>query len=222
MATDDYGQGIAIPALTDAPSISLTGASIHALVPQTIMRFASASARNAAIPSPVAGMQAWLTAEKLMTYYDGTSWTTYEPPQVQTLNSSFSLSSHATNYTALNLGSVVSANRSGMWAGGQPTRLVAPAAGTYAVGGVIIWPGTLGSADGRAEFRVNGSGTPSSSARFSVTRGSSGNAAATASGYLVFTAAGQYAEVYANQNSGSTLTGMSVAVGMHQLSTAVA
>jgi hypothetical protein len=73
--TDNYGQNIAIPALTDAPNAATLGNGLAAIVPQSVMRFASASARNATITSPVAGMQAWLTTEKLMTMYDGTSWT---------------------------------------------------------------------------------------------------------------------------------------------------
>lgn len=75
MATDDYGQSITITALTGAPDAGAIGSSIHALVPRTVMRFTSASSRNATITSPVAGMQAFLTTEMLMTFYDGTQWT---------------------------------------------------------------------------------------------------------------------------------------------------
>ncbi|MEV0917824.1 hypothetical protein AB0I93_26650 [Streptomyces sp. NPDC049967] len=75
MATDDFGQNIIIPTLADAPSIATVGTSVGALVPRSVMRFTSASNRNATITSPIAGMIAWLTTEKLMTMYDGTSWT---------------------------------------------------------------------------------------------------------------------------------------------------
>jgi hypothetical protein len=220
--TDDFGQGVSIATLQDAPDAEALAKNIaNGIAQRSVMRFDSALQRAATITSPVEGMVSWLRDVNLVEVYDGLAWESLEPPQVQTLNSAFNLASNASNYTALNLGAVMSSNRAGMWASGQPTRLVAPTAGTYAVGGVIVWPGTLGSADGRAEFRVNGSSSPSSTARFSIARGSAGNAPAVASGYLVFTAAGQYAEVHANQNSGSTAS-LIVAVGMHRLSTAIA
>lgn len=74
MATDDYGQTISIPALTDAPSIAPIGDGMNTIIGRTILRFTSASTRNATITSPVAGMQAFLTTEQLMTMYDGTAW----------------------------------------------------------------------------------------------------------------------------------------------------
>jgi hypothetical protein len=74
VATDDYGQSIVIPALTDSPSIATVGTSLNVIVARSVMRFTSASSRNATITSPVAGMQAFLTTEKLMTMYDGTAW----------------------------------------------------------------------------------------------------------------------------------------------------
>jgi hypothetical protein len=74
VATDDYGQSIVIPALTDAPNIGTIGSGMNAIVARSVMRFTSASSRNATITSPVAGMQAFLTTEMLMTMYDGTAW----------------------------------------------------------------------------------------------------------------------------------------------------
>lgn len=75
MATDDYGQDIPIPALTDAPNAATIGEGMNDIVGRTVMRFTSASSRNATLTSPVAGMQAWLDTEKLWTGYDGTQWT---------------------------------------------------------------------------------------------------------------------------------------------------
>jgi hypothetical protein len=75
VATDDYGQSIVIPALTDSPNIATVGASLNTITARSVMRFTSASSRNATITSPVAGMQAYLETEKLMTFYDGTAWT---------------------------------------------------------------------------------------------------------------------------------------------------
>lgn len=74
--TDRYGQGISIAALTDAPNAQTLAFNIvDVLAGRTVMRFSSASARNATITSPVAGMVAALTTEKLLTWYDGSSWT---------------------------------------------------------------------------------------------------------------------------------------------------
>ncbi|MFF3324979.1 hypothetical protein [Streptomyces sp. NPDC002889] len=47
---------------------------MNEIVAQSVMRFTSASTRNATVLSPVAGMQAFLETEKLMTMYDGTAW----------------------------------------------------------------------------------------------------------------------------------------------------
>ncbi|MGW7359479.1 hypothetical protein ACWGI0_23305 [Streptomyces sp. NPDC054802] len=74
MATDNFGQGITVPALTDTPSIATIGTAMDDIISQTVMRFASASERNAQLADPVPGMQAFLETEKLMTMYDGTQW----------------------------------------------------------------------------------------------------------------------------------------------------
>lgn len=73
--TDDYGQGVSIASLTDAPDMSRAARDLAGgIVPRSVMRFADAAERNATLTSPVAGMVAWLTAEKLVTIYDGTAW----------------------------------------------------------------------------------------------------------------------------------------------------
>lgn len=73
--TDAYGQGISITVGSDAPDIPATAQALAAgLVPRSVMRFASATARNATLASPVGGMVAFLQDTKLFTGYDGTSW----------------------------------------------------------------------------------------------------------------------------------------------------
>lgn len=73
--TDDYGQGVQIAALTDAPSAETLAADIaNAIAPRSAMRFASASERNATLTSPIGGMLAWVDTEGLLTHYDGESW----------------------------------------------------------------------------------------------------------------------------------------------------
>lgn len=78
MATDNYGQGIALPALTDPPDIpSQTAALAAGLVPRSIMRFASATARGATLAgayAPVEGMMSWLQDVNRLEVYDGTAW----------------------------------------------------------------------------------------------------------------------------------------------------
>lgn len=74
--TDTFGQGIQIAALTDAPNAQTLAFNIvDVLAGRSVMRFSSASARNATITSPVAGMVAALSTEKLLTWYDGSAWT---------------------------------------------------------------------------------------------------------------------------------------------------
>jgi hypothetical protein len=73
--TDAYGQGISITSPTDPPDIpSSAQALASGLTPRSIMRFTSASQRNATLTSPVAGMVAFLVTEKLFTGYDGSAW----------------------------------------------------------------------------------------------------------------------------------------------------
>ncbi len=72
---DDFDQGVDIAALTDAPDAeALAKAIANAIVQQSAMRFTSASHRNAVLTTPVFGMLAALAAEKLLTFYDGSSW----------------------------------------------------------------------------------------------------------------------------------------------------
>lgn len=76
MTTDRFGQGVDIAALTNAPNAQTLAFNIvDALTGRSVMRFASASARNATITAPVHGMVAALNSEKLLTWYDGSAWT---------------------------------------------------------------------------------------------------------------------------------------------------
>lgn len=73
--TDDYGQGINIASLTDAPDASkLAKDIVNGLAQRGVMRFASASTRNATLTTPVEGMEAWLQDQDLLTLYDGSAW----------------------------------------------------------------------------------------------------------------------------------------------------
>lgn len=73
--TDDYGQGVQIASLTDAPDGPRLARDLASgIIPRTAMRFASGAERNATLTSPVAGMVAWVTAESALTVYDGSGW----------------------------------------------------------------------------------------------------------------------------------------------------
>jgi len=78
--TDDYGQGIQIAALTDAPDAAKLAKDIgNALAPRSIMRFASASTRAATLigaAAPAEGMQTWLIDVNRMEIFDGSAWVT--------------------------------------------------------------------------------------------------------------------------------------------------
>lgn len=87
---DDYGQNINIASLTDAPDANKLAKDLaNAIAPRSVMRFASASARGAALAgatAPVAGMATWLEDVKRLEVYDGTNWVT--PPGTLTSTTS--------------------------------------------------------------------------------------------------------------------------------------
>jgi hypothetical protein len=72
---DDYGQGINIASLTDAPDAGKLAKDLaNALAQRGVMRFASATARGATITSPVQGMLTWLKDIDRLDLYDGSTW----------------------------------------------------------------------------------------------------------------------------------------------------
>lgn len=73
--TDDYGQGVNIALLTDAPDAGkLAKDIVNAIAQRSVMRFASASARGATLTSPVEGMLSWLQDINRLDLYDGSAW----------------------------------------------------------------------------------------------------------------------------------------------------
>lgn len=142
----------------------------------------------------------------LLERYDGAgTWGAPEQPMVGVINNAAAIPNNATAYAPISWASVTSSNRGGLWSAGSPTRVVAPMAGTYALQGLLIYPGSLGSAIARAEVRLNGSGVSSNTARWSTVYGSSGNASSVLSGTVIFPVAG-YLEAFVNQNTGGTVT----------------
>jgi hypothetical protein len=73
--TDDYGQGVQIASLTDAPDANKLAKDItNAIAQRSVLRFASSSARGATLTSPVEGMLTWLQDVNRLDLYDGSSW----------------------------------------------------------------------------------------------------------------------------------------------------
>lgn len=72
--TDTFGQGFAALDYGDSPDLKTMGDGLLKMAGQGVMRFSSASTRNATLTAPVAGMAAWLNSEKQLTLYDGTAW----------------------------------------------------------------------------------------------------------------------------------------------------
>jgi len=76
--TDDYGQGVSIAALEDAPNAKTLAQNIaNGIAPRSVMRFASASARTAALTgatAPVEGMVTYLQDVDRLYVYTGSAW----------------------------------------------------------------------------------------------------------------------------------------------------
>lgn len=140
-------------------------------------------------------------------------------PPMMNLTGSSTITSDV-NYHALTMTSRLSGSGNITWSSiTNPSRVTAVVAGTYQISGTLIWPGTLGSADGRAEIHINGSTITNT--RFNTIRGSAGNSASVCSGLEVLNA-GDYVEIYANQQSGVsvTLTANRFCVSLVSLATA--
>ncbi|MFE3657286.1 hypothetical protein [Streptomyces sp. NPDC059165] len=121
--TDDYGQGVSIAALTDAPDAATLAQNIaNAIVSRSIMRFASASARSAALTgtaAPVEGMVTWLQDVNTLYVYDGSSWVSLSPTSV------------LMDWTAL--------SSIGSYAGGFSASTPAPRMRKLSVHGTEVW-----------------------------------------------------------------------------------
>ncbi|MGW4028261.1 H-type lectin domain-containing protein [Streptomyces sp. NPDC004838] len=73
--TDDYGQGVTIATLGDPPDAETLARNLaNKIVERSVMRFASASARTAAITAPVEGMITDLADANRLYRYNGTAW----------------------------------------------------------------------------------------------------------------------------------------------------
>jgi hypothetical protein len=76
--TDSYSQGVSVATLTDPPNAEILARNLaDGIVPRLVMRFASSSARTAALTgtsAPAAGMVTYLADVKRVDFYDGSVW----------------------------------------------------------------------------------------------------------------------------------------------------
>lgn len=83
MSTDDFGQGVNIASLADAPNAEVLAKNLaNGIAQRSVMRFASASARGATLTgtsAPVDGMATWLQDINELQVYDGSNWVTPQP-----------------------------------------------------------------------------------------------------------------------------------------------
>jgi hypothetical protein len=88
MSTDDYGQGVSIASLADAPNAEVLAKNIaNGVAQRSVMRFASASARGSTLvgtSAPVDGMATWLQDVDRLEVYDGSGWVTPQPSLTST------------------------------------------------------------------------------------------------------------------------------------------
>lgn len=102
--TDSYGQGVSVADLLDAPNAKVLAQNLaDAIVSRSVMRFASASARSAALSSPVEGMPTWLIAEGRLEIYHSGAWLAWPPIPVQTdqvSDAPYNVTGTTTDYTS--------------------------------------------------------------------------------------------------------------------------
>lgn len=72
--TDSYGQGFTSLDYGETPDLKVMGESLLEMAGQTVMSFASATARTATLAAPVEGMVTWLQDANRLYVYDGSAW----------------------------------------------------------------------------------------------------------------------------------------------------
>jgi hypothetical protein len=75
MATDPYGQSVTLYQNAEAPNLEAMIKNLaDGVIPRSVMRFASSSARAATLTAPVEGMVTWLQDANRLYVYDGSAW----------------------------------------------------------------------------------------------------------------------------------------------------
>ncbi|MGW7327471.1 hypothetical protein ACWGIU_02350 [Streptomyces sp. NPDC054840] len=137
MATDVYGQGFQVAALTDPPNAQTLATNLALMAGQTVMRFTNAAARAAAITSPVAGMHAYLVTEKRLTYYDGTAWIIQNTNAFVYASATQSVLNNTA--TTININAAIVDDTAGLNVAGHYWQT--PMAGVYRMTAMVSWVG---------------------------------------------------------------------------------
>jgi hypothetical protein len=199
------------PSQTSVAAANITDVRQYSVGLGGILPVTSSSAPNR--PHPGQLLYLMDTDEVRIGKLDGTSRDITADPPMMVVTGAPNLTAHASTYFTLPFNAKVASSGGTSWSSStNPSRITVPKAGTYAVNGRIVWPGTL-TAEGRAEVRVNG---VTGMSRFNTMRGSTGNMASVVAGYEVLQA-GDYVEIAANQNSGAS-TALLTQFGLHRVS----
>jgi hypothetical protein len=179
----------------------LTAAQVNTnLMDQSVMRFASAAARDTAIPSPTEGMMAYLDDSNWLTSYNGSSWVFlagdrpyfFGQTTSQTLGSGGTASVTTTQNIVSNRGSFTVSS---------PGVLLVPQTGVYSITGTVEFGA---NATGFREVLLNVNGGTSFKQRGMAVTTAATNSFASIS-QTSYLSAGNYVALQALQNSGSSL-----------------
>ncbi|MFI5533762.1 hypothetical protein ACIA8O_35025 [Kitasatospora sp. NPDC051853] len=173
-----------------------------------VMRFDNATARDAAVVQPVAGMIAWLKSPGIHTIYSGTGWAqdhSLNPPRLITKQSADqSLPNGGVLY--LNWAASPTTDSHGGFDPAQPTRYTPKVAGHYLVTAQVSFG--LNSNGGRVINLIkNGDGAQNfGQVAAAAIAGTAYYTTLCATGMTYFNGTTDYYEVQVAQNSGATLT----------------
>jgi hypothetical protein len=186
---------------TFASGDPLTAAQVNGyLMDQSVMRFASAAARDAAIPSPTEGMNCYLDDQNWLMVYTGSAWTITGGDKpffyVSGTNTFLNNTDTQVDFT----GKVVT-NRGSFSLSGTPALVLAPQTGLYSITATLQWPA---NATGYRHAYMDIQGT--------LWQASHPTATTSVISYLSISAtqllsAGNYIALRGIQNSTATLTG---------------
>lgn len=201
MSTTTALNGLPIPQATDPADIPTAFANLAAAVDsRLVMRFASTSARDAVITSPIAGMLAFVGNG--YTYYTGSAWVL-----VQDLP--FALYQQTAAQNVLNLTSTAITFPAPVFDGSSgynastPTRYTPTVSGYYLVNGQISYAANV--TGGRCVNLVKNGTLIFGQLAAAAIPSTYYNATVAVSGVAYFNGTTDYLEICAHQNSGATL-----------------
>lgn len=207
MPSTSTNQGVPVPIASDADNVPYAFSQfLGGIETRLVMRFLDASARTAAIPSPVEGMVAWLQDVDTLTIYDGSAWqpvwtaTAIVDSERASVYQSSSQTFGTSGTAAAITWGATHYDTSSFWSAGNPTRLTIPRTGVYHIDTQIAW-GSNATGYREIELRKNGTAVRGRDRRVPA----SGVTAISAVSVDLDLVAGDYLEVWATQTSGGSL-----------------